>query len=204
MTEHAVATRGRPRSQQAHDAILKATAELMREVGYANLSIEGIAVRAGVGKQTIYRWWPSRGAVAVDALLSEFIPPARWVDTGDFRADLTAQLRRVIATLVNPGFGPHWAALFGAALHDPAIDADLRERVMGPSRAGHRELMTRAQATGDVRADIDIDLAIDIAYGVIWMRLLVGPMALAELDPDALAEAVLRAIGPDPAPVSAG
>jgi len=197
MTESSAASRGRPRSQQSRDAILRATADLMREQGYGSLSIEGIAARAGVGKQTIYRWWPSRGAVAVDAFLSEFVPPARWVDTGDFRADLAAQIRRVVATLASPAFGPHWAALTCAALHDAAVHDALRERALAPSRAAHRTLITRAQAAGDVRADIDIDIAIDIIYAVIWMRLLVGPMALAELDPDALAEVVLRAIGPE-------
>jgi AcrR family transcriptional regulator len=199
MSDSPAVPRGRPRSQHAQDAILKATAAMMREVGYANLSIEGIAARAGVGKQTIYRWWPSKGAVAVDAFLSEFVPPARWVDTGDFRADLAAQLRRVVATLASPAFGPHWAALSCAALHDAAVNEGFRERAMAPSREAHRALIARAQAAGDVRADIDVDIAIDIMYAVIWMRLLVGPMTLANLDADALAEVVLRAIGPDPA-----
>jgi AcrR family transcriptional regulator len=198
MTEESAARRGRPRSQHAHDAILKATADLMREQGYSSLSIEGIAARAGVGKQTIYRWWPSKGAVAVDAFLAELIPAAVWVDTGDFRADLVAQLRRVVKVFGDPEIGPHIAALTCAALHDPAVNEILRERGTGPSRAGHRAIIAKAQAAGDVRADIDIDLAIDIIYSVIWFRLLVGPTKLSELDPDALSDAVLRAIAPTP------
>lgn len=198
MSDTPAARRGRPRSERAHQAILKATADLMREQGYGSLSIEGIAARAGVGKQTIYRWWPSKGAVAVDAFLSEIVPAASWVDTGNFRADLVAQLMRAIAVYRDPEFGPHIAAITCAAQHDPALAAIFYERALMPSREGHRAIIGKAQAAGEVRADIGIDLAIDITYSVIWYRLLVGPTRLDDLDPVALSEVVLRAITPDP------
>jgi AcrR family transcriptional regulator len=184
------------RSQRAHEAILKATADLMREHGYGSLSIEGIAARAGVGKQTIYRWWPTKGAVAIDAFLSEIVPAAIWVDTGDFRADLVAQLKRVVKVFGDPVIGPHIAAVTCAALHDPALAAIFLERSSMPSREGHRAILRKAQAAGEVRADIDIDLAIDTIYSVIWFRLLIGPTRLSDLDPEALSEVVLRAIAP--------
>lgn len=198
MNEPPAVPRGRPRSAQAHQAILRAANDLIREEGYSNLSIEAIAARAGVGKQTIYRWWPSKGAVAVDALIAELDLHANWTDTGDFRADYVDHLRRFAALLTDPAFGPYIAALTCEALHDPAVAEILRQRVTGPSRAGHRENLARAQADGTVRDDIDIDLAIDMMYAPFWFRLFTRAVPLSDLDPVALGEAVLRALEPRP------
>lgn len=196
MTETPPAPRGRRRSAQSHQAILRAANDLIREDGYSNLSIEGIAARAGVGKQTIYRWWPSKGAVAVDALIAQFEVSATWTDTGDFRADYLDHLRRFATLVTDPAFGPHIAALTCEALHDPAVAEVLQLRVMGPSREAHRENMARAQADGTVRDDIDIDLAIDMMYAPFWFRLFTRVVPLSELDPVALGQAVLRALEP--------
>ncbi len=196
MTETPAAPRGRRRSTRSHQAILRAANDLIREDGYSNLSIEAIAARAGVGKQTIYRWWPSKGAVAVDALIAQLEVNATWTDTGDFRADYLHHLRRFAAFLADPAIGSYIAALYCEALHDPAVADVLHQRVMGPSRAAHRENMARAQAAGTVRDDIDIDLAIDLMYAPFWFRLFTRAVPLNELDPIALSDAVLRAIEP--------
>ncbi|MBA2468445.1 MAG: TetR/AcrR family transcriptional regulator [Chloroflexia bacterium] len=196
MTETSPAPRGRRRSAHSHQAILRATSDLIREDGYSNLSIEAIAARAGVGKQTIYRWWPSKGAVAVDAFVAELTLHATWTDTGDFRADYLDHLRRFATLLADPAFGPHIAALTCEALHDPAVAEVLQQRVTGPSRAAHRERMARVQAAGTVRNDIDIDLAIDLMYAPFWFRLFTRAVPLSNLDPVALGEAVLRSLEP--------
>ena len=191
--------RGRPRSPQSREAILRATSALIREEGYSQLSIEAIAARAGVGKQTIYRWWPSKGAVAVEAFLGEIRTRFPMEESGeDFRTEVTGAISRAAEQWSDPEFGPYVAALTCAALHDPAVAEALYQHVVGPSRAGHREWMTRAQAAGEVRADIDVDLAIDLMYAPIWFRLLTRTVPLSELDPVALSDAVLRAIQPPP------
>ena len=222
MAQAPPAPRGRRRSERAHQAVLRAASELLRERGYAGLTIEAIAARAGVGKQTIYRWWPSKGAVVLDAFRSDLAagpPPAadgdagadpaaqarrtaaaflaadvRWDDTGDFGADLAAQVRRMAAALADPAFGPYVAALTCEAQLDPAFAAAFRREIVDPSREGWRAIFARARAAGEVRADVDLDLAIDLLNGPLWYRLLLRPGAMGGLDPAALCEAVLRAI----------
>ena len=223
MTQAPPAPRGRPRSERAHQAVLRAASELLREAGYPGLTIEAIAARAGVGKQTIYRWWPSKGAVLLDAFRSELATdpsPAdgavadgaaalarrtaasflaadvSWDDTGDFGADLAAKVRRMATTLADPAFGPFIAALTCEALLDPTFAAAYRRQILDPSREGWRAIFARAQAAGDIRADVDLDLAIDLLNGPLWYRLLLRPAAIPGFDPDALCEAVLRAIRP--------
>jgi AcrR family transcriptional regulator len=215
------APRGRRRSERAHQAVLRAASELLRERGYAGLTIEAIAARAGVGKQTIYRWWPSKGAVVLDAFRNDLAAdpqpaedgdadPAlvrrmaaafvaadvRWDDTGDFEADLAAQVRRMAAALVDPAFGAYIAALTCEAQVDPAFAAAFRREILDPSREGWRAIFARARVAGEIRDDIDLDLAIDLLNGPLWYRLLLRPGAMGGLDPDALCEAVLRAIRP--------
>ncbi len=198
MDDTSPAPRGRHRSVSSHQAILRAANDLIREDGYRNLTIEAIAVRAGVGKQTIYRWWPSKGAVAIDALIDQLDVNATWQDTGDFRADMADHIARFIAFLENPAYGPHVAALTAEALFDPAVAAIMFERISSPSRSAHRASMARAQAAGIVRDDIDPDLAIDLMYAPLWFRFLVRSVPLNEVDPEALRDAVMRAIEPRP------
>ena len=96
----------RRRRDSSHRAILAATRDLVREHGYAALTIEGVAARAGVGKQTIYRWWPSKGAVAIEAFLDEVQTAIEFPDSGDLRRDLAALLASVAALLSDPAWVP--------------------------------------------------------------------------------------------------
>src|SRR6185312_1951178 len=89
------------RNERSRRAVLDAALELLSETGYAALTVEAIAARAGVGKQTIYRWWPGRGAVILDAL-AEAGPPPPLPDTGDLRADLLLVVRATVAELADP------------------------------------------------------------------------------------------------------
>lgn len=223
MAQTPLAPRGRRRSERAHLAVLRAASELLRERGYAGLTIEAIAARAGVGKQTIYRWWPSKGAVILDAFRNDLAmapqPPngndganptaqawrtaaaflaadVRWDDTGDFGADLAAQVRRMAAVLADPAFGPYIAALTCEAQIDPVFAAAYRREILDPSREGWRAIFARAQAAGEVRADLDLDLAIDLLNGPLWYRLLLRPGTMGAFNPGAHCEAVLRAIRP--------
>lgn len=213
------APRGRRRSTHAHQAVLRAASDLLRERGYAGLSIEAIAARAGVGKQTIYRWWPSKGAVVLDAFRSDFAangpdagtdPAAlahrtaaaflaadvQWDDSGDFAADLATKVRHMTATLADPVVGPYIAALTCEAQLDPVFAAAFRREIVDPSREAWRAIFGRAREAGEIRADLDLDLAIDLLNGPLWYRLLLRPDAMDTFDPAALCDAVLRMLRP--------
>src|SRR2546423_1774093 len=109
---------GRPRSKQARRAVLTAATDIVRERGYAALTIEGIAARAGVAKTTIYRSWPNRAAVIMEAVVAETAVPLAFPDTGSAREDLRRQLGAVVALFTDPGFGPLFVGLLAESQHD--------------------------------------------------------------------------------------
>ena len=126
------------RSETSRLAILDAALALCRDQGYAKVTIEAIAARAGVGKQTIYRWWPSKGAVVLDAFerVAAEIPVP---DTGDVLADMRTFLTNVVTLFTDDNFGPHLGALIGEAQHDPAVRTALLEQYLKPRRAAVAE-----------------------------------------------------------------
>lgn len=117
------ARRGAVRSESARAAILGATAQLFAERGFEHLSIEGIAVAAGVGKQTVYRWWSSKSALVADSLLEGLLLPDRFrpPDTGDLRADLAAWLRDIFRFIADPVHGTLLRSLVSVAALDPKV-----------------------------------------------------------------------------------
>ncbi|MEN0024665.1 MAG: TetR/AcrR family transcriptional regulator [Microbacterium sp.] len=120
---------GPVRSTAAREAILDATARLFHNRGYDRLTIEGIAKEAGVGKQTIYRWWPSRGALIGECLAEGRLIPVDFVvpDTGDLAADVEAWLRSVLSILDAPEGGALLRSLVAAATEDAGVGAHLGE-----------------------------------------------------------------------------
>ncbi len=155
------------RSQRARTAILTAALDEVAEVGYAKLCIEGIASRAGVGKQTIYRWWPSKGAVVFDAVLDlgegESLP-----DTGDLEADLKTALRATVAELNDPRVAPALRALRTAITHDPQLAATYAERIDTPRCEARKQRLRAAEL------DVDLDIAVDLLWGPLFNRWLKG------------------------------
>src|SRR3954464_5473965 len=117
------------RSERARRAILSAAFELCRERGYDRMSVEAIADRAGVGKQTIYRWWPSKGAVILDALNDYVGDVSDFPDSGDVRADLRQQMSGVSALLGSEEFGPVYRAVIASAQSDPELARALSEGI---------------------------------------------------------------------------
>jgi AcrR family transcriptional regulator len=169
------------RSARSQAAILRAAYELCQEQGYARLTIEGIAARAGVGKQTIYRWWPSKGAVLLDVFVEQITGRLDAVGAGSPLDDLRRRVRVTAEVLADDTIGPHIAGLLGDAQGDPALAKELRERLVAPARAQHRELIRAVQDRGELRSDIDADLMADALFAPIWFRLLV---TRAELSPE--------------------
>ncbi|WP_327120240.1 TetR/AcrR family transcriptional regulator [Nocardia sp. NBC_01730] len=181
------------RSERARAAILAAATELIRELSYAKLTIEAIAGRAGVGKQTIYRWWPSKGAVVFDAMLESDSGPSGLAlpNTGDVAADLRELLRGSAATLIDPGFESFLRAMYIEIQQDPELAAAYRERLLLPQRAAVSDRLAAAVGSGELRADVDLELAIDLLLGPIQMRWSLGLGGLTEAYADAVLDAAL-------------
>jgi AcrR family transcriptional regulator len=164
---------GRRRNAAARDAILDATFDLLRAQGTGGVTIDAIAEAAGVGRQTIYRWWPSKGAVVAEAMTRgarAIVPPRA---TGSFRGDLRCFLADSFAGLQDPGIRRALRQLASAAVHDEHAGGVLAE-FTAQRRAALRALLERGVASGDIAADANLGLLVDFAYGVLWYRLLVG------------------------------
>lgn len=172
--------RGRPRSRRARQAILAATSSLLEERGYEGLAIEAVAARAGVGKQTIYRWWQSKADLVMEAFADLAEKQVPLPDTGSVDADLRELLRRAFAVLSATPSGEVVAGLLVAARKDPTVARSFRERFVEGRREAVRKLLYRGVERGELRPDLDLDLVVDAVYGPMWYRLLVGHAPLDE------------------------
>jgi AcrR family transcriptional regulator len=173
--------RGRPRSEKARQAILAAAAELLLARGLSAVSMDAVAQQAGVSKATIYRWWPTKETLALDALYTEWAgarPSPR--DTGSLRDDLLSLLRPWARLASSRPYGRVIAALITEAQTDPAFAAEYRERFVEPRRDQARAIFRRAIERGEIPADTKIEVALDILYGPFYHRLLHGHAPLNE------------------------
>ncbi|MEW9551055.1 TetR/AcrR family transcriptional regulator [Nonomuraea sp. NPDC050783] len=188
------------RSERSRQAVLAAARELVTEVGYTKLTIESIAARAGVGKQTIYRWWPSKGAVVLDAFLalSETGPEAGIAlpDTGDLEADLKAVMRATVAEFADPAFEAPIRALNTEIINDPALAEQYRLRLAGPVDEAKKSRLRSAQQAGQLAADADLDLALELLYAPLYQRWLLRSGPLTPEYADALVTLALKALRP--------
>lgn len=160
--------RGRPRDAQADQAILQATIAILSEVGFNQLSIEAVAARAGVGKPTIYRRWPSKPELVLDAV-QRLAPPFPAADTGDPLTDLRQIVPELIAGLTSSPVARATLALS----NDAEMARRVGEEYLAPRRAGIAGILHRAIAAGELRADIDVEMAIDMMVGTAIYRWLV-------------------------------
>ncbi|MFI6314523.1 TetR/AcrR family transcriptional regulator [Nocardia fusca] len=189
------------RSERSRRAILAAARELVSELGYAKLSVEAIASRAGVGKQTIYRWWPSKGAVVLDAFLalSEEGPDQSMAlpDTGDLKADLETVMRATVAEFADPAFEGPIRALNTEIINDPALAAQYHAKLAGPLDEAKKDRLRSAQRAGQLDAEADLDLALELLYAPLYQRWLLRSGPLTTEYADALVEVFLKAMRPD-------
>jgi AcrR family transcriptional regulator len=161
---------GRPRSEKTRLAILEATADLLEEGGLAAATIESIAARAGVSKVTIYKWWPSRGSVAIDAMFHRHRQTLDFPDTGDVGEDLISQMLVMVAAF-RGRTGEIMAELIGQAQSDPALAETLLTGWIQPRREASYAVVRRGIERGEVRPDVDLSLLMDQLYGPIYYRL---------------------------------
>jgi AcrR family transcriptional regulator len=167
--------RGRPRSEKAHKAVLDAAAELLLARGLSAVSMDAVAERAGVSKATIYRWWPTKETLALDALFTEWAAASPYPrDTGTLRGDLLALLRPWARLASTRPYGRVIAALLTEAQTDPVFAAEYRHRVVEPRRDEARAIFRRAIERGEIPAVTKIEVAIDLLYGPLYHRLLHG------------------------------
>lgn len=182
-----------PRSVRTRRAVLDATAALMAEGGLAATTIDAIRDRSGVSKTTIYKHWPNRLCVAVDAFTERLALETTLPDTGTAQGDFTQQLRRVSAFYASP-LGSVFAQLLTNAMQDPVAADWLSARFLASRQHGIQKLWNRAVSRGEVREDIDPDIAIDLLFGPVMWRLMSGRRPLSEDEADKITDGALNGL----------
>jgi len=193
MTAAPKRARGRPRDESARRRILKAALDLMDETTFAQVTAEAIAERAGTSKATVYRWWPNKAAVVIEAFREAFAPELPLRDTGSLREDLTTQVRNFARVLSGRG-GRMLRSFVVAARSDPDVAAAFRSIWSDPRRAEAKAMLRQKQASGQLGAEADLDLLLDVLYGPLYYRFLVKNEHPTQKYAEALAELVIDGI----------
>lgn len=168
---------GRPRCLLARKAILNATARLLERIPLKTLAIECIAREAGVGKSTIYRWWPNKAAIVIDAFFEEVVPKTAFERTSTAVDAIQKQVARVVRVMSGPQ-GRIVAQIIAEGQSDPSVLEHFRSVFLLHRRAEASAIIEYGIRNGEFPPHLDIDTAIDIVYGPIWYRLMVGHQPL--------------------------
>lgn len=193
----------RRRSERSRRAVLDAAISLCSRAGYGRISVEAIAAEAGVSKKTIYRWWPSKGAVLLDAVTETVIANTPFPDTGDIAADLRTHIWGLLTLIGVSPLGPAYSGILAEMQSDEALATTVNEQLIGPRVAAAVGRLRTAQHQGQLPEDIDLELLVEQLYGPVYYRHILhkpryGPDRVA-----ALVRQVLRGAGAPPA-VTAG
>jgi AcrR family transcriptional regulator len=189
---NALTARGRPRSSDSHARILAATTELLETTPWSQLSVEAIAARARVGKNTIYKWWGGKPELVMEAALAALAQSVQAIDTGNAEKDLVAFLKRATRSLKETFTGRTLAALIAEAQQNPEFAQAFRERFVQVRGDVLRSILERGVKRGELRADVDVQIFVEVLVGAFWYRLLSGFGPLN----DAWVERVVAAIRP--------
>lgn len=186
---------GRPRSEEARQAILRSTLKLLGQNGFSDFKIEEVADRAEVGKATVYRWWPNKGALIADAFASSTRGKLRFPDTGSVSTDMSQQMRQLIKVFRSRR-GRIVSAILAAGQTDKDLLEAFRERFLWPRRLEAYATLRRGIQRGELRKAVDLDLLLDSLYGPIYMRFLIRHDQLTPEFVDRLCAGVLRGVRP--------
>src|SRR6202051_409726 len=187
---------GRPRSEESRQSILRSTLKLLkREGGFADLSIEAIAADAGVGKTTVYRWWPTKAALVADAFSASADVELQFPDTGNLFNDMSLQMRRLIR-IFRSDRGKIVAALLAGGQSDEELIGAFLARFLWPRRRQAYQTLQRGIDRGELPGDSDLNLILDALYGPIYMRFLIRHAKLEENFADEICELVLKGFDP--------
>ncbi|HSK99172.1 MAG TPA: TetR/AcrR family transcriptional regulator [Rubrobacteraceae bacterium] len=178
---------------------MQAANKLLEKEGFAATTVEAIAERAGVSKATVYRWWPNKAAVVMDGFLSTVSSEVPFPHTGHAWEDIRLHMRRLTEAFSGK-MGRTVGALIAEGQADTELAEALRSRWLSVRRAEAREILELGIERGELREDLDPEVAVDILYGPIYYRLLVAHAPLDEDFADALAEHIFAGLGArDPA-----
>lgn len=184
----------RPASARAHAAIRAAALEIFRQEGLSRMTVESIAARAGASKATVYRRWPGKSAVLMEALLHELEGELAFPDTGSLHDDLVGQLSALARLLEGSEMGQLLVSLLGEAQHDDELAAAFRSGWLEPRRRAGREVLQRAVVRGELSAELDPELVLDLVYGPLYLRLLFGHAPLDARGVSAIVSLALQGI----------
>jgi AcrR family transcriptional regulator len=195
----AIETRGpgRPRSQRARKSILQSTLQLLQKTGFIDLSIEAIAAKAGVGKATVYRWWPNKAELVMEAFLLSVEEELKISTTGSAEKVIREQMTRWTRIFRSP-LGRVIAAVIGAGQSDPAMLGAFQRQYVEPRRTEARKLLRVAMRKGEIRSTVEPDTILDILYGPLYMRLLLQHAALDSDLPQQVFDIVMPGLRPRP------
>ena len=187
--------RGRPRCEVARKRILEAALESLDEVGFASATTDLIAERAGASKATIYRWWPTKAALLLEALRDVVAQELPFPDTGDLKEDVRQQLRNFVKLLTGRRGGV-LKSFVAAAQSDPEVAEAFRNVWVIPRRADARQVLEKHQQEGRLPAEVDLELLMDLLYGPLYYRLLAGHGAVSPAYADRITELALSGLVP--------
>ncbi|WP_404786925.1 TetR/AcrR family transcriptional regulator [Altericista sp. CCNU0014] len=168
---------GRPRSEESQAAILDATWELLKTTSLRDLSIEAIARASGVGKTTIYRWWPNKAEVVMDAFIAKLSPEIQFPQSVS-ATEAIAQQMTLLVKAFSGEYGRIVAQIIAEGHACPEALTSYRDRFLYPRRAAAKAIIEQGIESGEFDPSLDPELAIDILYGAIYFRLLVGHLPL--------------------------
>jgi AcrR family transcriptional regulator len=185
--------RGRHRSAEAEASILKAALYLLERKSLRQVTTDAIAQRAGVSKATIYKWWPNKSFVALDAYLGGMNARVAMPDTGSAVADFTLQLQSVISFYKSP-LGRLFCQFIAEGQSDPGFLALFRDRFLYARRDAARVMWQRGVLRGEIRRELDSELVLDLIYGPMIFRLLAGHGSLCAQDSQTMVETIFSGI----------
>ncbi len=185
--------RGRPRSEEANQKILEAAYELLSEVGFNDLTIEGVAARAGVGKPTKYRRWSTKARLVMDAFVSAVTPELKFPDTGSVEEDIRRQMKQLVK-MFNSHRGEIIATIIGGGQTDPELIAAFRDNWLVPRRAEAAKVLQQGVERGELSQDLDIEMALDAFYSPLFYRLLIKHQPLTLKFVDELVQTVMQGL----------
>jgi AcrR family transcriptional regulator len=187
--------RGRRPAQQVRAEIIDAAGRLLLAEGLASFTVERVAALAGVSKMTIYKWWPSKGVLALEGYATHIDRELAMPDSGDIEADLTTHLLRFVHVLRDTPGGRVTAELLGAAQTDAELAEAFRSFYLEPRRAVGIAALEAARARGQLRPDADPEVLSDQLWGACMYRLLTGHRPLTDEYARALVRDMMHGIG---------
>ena len=188
--------RGRRPAEQVRQEIVAAAGEVLFAEGMAGFTIDKVAGRSGASKMTIYKWWPSKGTLALDGYFRRVEQRLEFPDTGDVEADLRTQLHAFLGTIRDSPAGPVIAELIGQAQSDPDLKVAYLKHYSAPRRALAVSAMDTAKARGQLRAGLDTESVVDQLWGACYHRLLLPDQPLTDAFVDTLVDNLFRGIAP--------